>query len=336
MPMDFRGAPRFSERLTIERTANTTTTRTFADEVREGLAATPKRLSPKWLYDDLGSALFDAICKLPEYALTRIESALLGQHAVDIVGSFSEPLDLFELGSGSSIKTRHVIDAIFAQQSQLRYQPIDISDDALVTASLNLVNRYPAIEIAAHAGDYYAVLERGALRRDQRALVMFLGSNIGNYEPVEAVQLLSAIAQAIEPKDGLLLGIDLKKPPEILRAAYDDATGVTAAFIKNVLGRMNRELRANFNLHAFMHRVDYDESTGAVSSYLESLQTQSANILALEETYEFAQGERIHIESSYKFSFNDIAELARVSGFELKKTWTDAEQRFCEALLVRM
>ena len=336
MLMDFRATPRFSERLTIERTTNALKALTFADEVRESLGAAPKFLSPKWLYDDLGSALFDAICKLPEYDLTRVEAELLAQHAADIVGSFSEPLDLFELGSGSSIKTRYVIDAIFSQQAQLRYHPIDISDDALISASLSLVNRYPALEIAAHAGDYYAVLERGVLPRQQRALVMFLGSNIGNYEPAEAVRLLQAVARAIEPGDAVLLGVDLKKAAETLRAAYDDATGVTAAFIKNVLGRMNRELRATFDLRAFVHRVEYDEMSGAVSSYLESLRDQNVEILALDQSYHFAQGERMHIESSYKFSFDDLAQLARVSGFALEGTWTDSQQRFCEALLTRV
>ena len=335
MLMEFRATPRLSERLTIERTTSAVKTLTFADDVREGLQADPKYIRPKWLYDDLGSALFDAICKLPEYDLTRVEGGILAHHARDIVALFADPLDLIELGSGSSLKTRHVIDAILARQPHLRYQPIDISDDALINASTQLVNRYPHVEISAHAGDYYTVLERGKLPRGERALVMFLGSNIGNSEPAEAVRLLRAIAQAIEPGDGLLLGVDLKKSPQALINAYDDATGVTAAFIKNVLGRMNRELSADFRLSKFAHRVEYDETIGAVTSYLESLEEQTVTILALKQSYRFARGERIHMESSYKFSYNDLIDLAETSGFYLKERFTDQHQRFCEALFIR-
>jgi len=336
MLMDIRCAQENSERLTIERTPSAMRTLTFADDVREGLAAVPKRLEPKWLYDDLGSALFDAICKLPEYYLTRVDTALLAEHASEIIASFTEPLDLFELGSGSSVKTHHILDAIFAHQEQLRYHPIDISDDALVTASTHLISRYPALEIAAHAGDYYSVLEHRGLDRAQRALVMFLGSNIGNYQPLEAKRLLRAIANALSAGDGLLIGVDLKKSSAVLCAAYDDPTGVTSAFIKNVLGRMNRELAATFDLHAFTHRVEYNETSGAVNSYLESLCDQEVEIATLGQSYSFAKGERIHVESSYKFSFADLAELAATSGFHLEKTWTDAEQRFCEALFIKV
>ncbi len=335
--MDSPTTPRVSERLTIQRSTSDQKTLTFAEDVRAGFEASPKRLmSPKWLYDDLGSALFDAICRLPEYDLTRVEGALLAENATNILASFDEPLDLFELGSGSSVKTLHVIDALFARQAHVQYHPIDISEDALITASLHLVNRYPALEVFAHAGDYYTVLAKGTLRRAQRALVMFLGSNIGNYEPAEAAKLLRAIGNAIEPGDGILLGVDLKKEPATLISAYDDPTGVTAAFIKNILGRMNRELGANFDLRAFTHHVDYDESTGAVTSYLAAQSAQNVDVRDLSIAYTFAAGERIYIESSYKFSVKDLSELARIGGFSLKASWTDADARFCEALLIRV
>jgi L-histidine N-alpha-methyltransferase len=335
MLMDVCRAQPAQDRLIIERTPSATQALTFADDVRIGLSAQPKHLGPKWLYDDLGSALFDAICKLPEYDLTRVEATILSAHAGDIIASFAEPLDLFELGSGSSVKTRYLLDAIFGRQPELHYQPIDISDDALVTASHGLIAHYPNLSITAHAGDYYSVLEQRGLPRARRSMVTFLGSNIGNYEPAEAQRLLRAISKAIEPGDALLLGVDLKKDAELLTAAYDDPTGVTAAFIKNILGRMNRELGANFDLRAFTHRVDYDEASGAVNSYLEALSEQTVNISSLNQIYSFAKSERVHVESSYKFSFTDLTMLGERSGFSLKGTWTDQQQRFGEALFIK-
>jgi L-histidine N-alpha-methyltransferase len=331
-------------RFRIKRSPNGLRAGTFADEVRAGLAAAPKRLGPKWLYDELGSALFEAICKLPEYALTRVEAAILAEHADAIIGRFAAPhpeglLELIELGSGNSMKTRHLLDAMFARQPTLRYQPLDISEEALIDASSSLVARYPGLEILAHAGDYHSVLaEQGlerAAERSERALVTFLGSNIGNYEPAEAQRLLLDIADVLTIGDGLLLGVDLKRAPSLLTPAYDDPTGVTAAFIKNILGRMNRELGADFDLHAFTHRVEYDEGLGAVNSYLEATRDQEVTIASLYRAFHFAKGERIHIESSYKFSLPDLAELGRASGFTLHETWTDPQQCFCEALFLR-
>lgn len=327
-------------RFRIKRTPSGLRATTFADEVRSGLAAESKHLGPKWLYDELGSALFDAICKLPEYDLTRVEAAILAEHADAIIGRFVEPLggsplELFELGSGNSVKTRYLLDAIFARQPSLRYQPLDISEEALIDASSGLVARYPGLEIVAHTGDYHSVLAEQGLEHSRHTLVAFLGSNIGNYGPAQAQRLLLDIAAVLTNGDGLLLGVDLKRAPALLTAAYDDPTGVTAAFIKNILGRMNRELGADFDLRAFEYRVEYDEASGAVNLYLEAGSDQEVTIASLDRTYSFAKGERIHIESSYKFSIADLVALGHTSGFTLHGTWSDPRQRFCEALFLR-
>jgi L-histidine N-alpha-methyltransferase len=321
-----------ADRFTLYRDPHPARVATFAEDVRTGLGARPMSLSPKYFYDDLGSALFEAITRLPEYYLTRIERDLLATYAGDIVASVGGPLELVELGSGSAVKTRLLIDAILAKQQSLTYHPIDISADAVTDSSLALAGSYDALRIVAYASDYFPLLRDKRLVTHGRVLALFLGSNIGNFEPAEARELLRLLAAARHPGDGLLIGYDLKKDPSILELAYDDPTGVTAAFNKNLLARMNRELGANFDLAAFRFRAQWNEERGAVQSFLVSERDQQVVVPASNVTVDFAAGETIHTESSYKFTREEIVALAADCGFAEKKSYTDAGGRYALGL----
>jgi len=306
----------------------------FADDVRAGLSASSKHLSSKYFYDELGSALFDAITVLPEYYLTRAEAEILREWGWEMVRALGNPIEFIELGSGSAIKTRVLIEEALRVQRTLRYSPIDISSEALRASAQTLVASYPSLNVTAYAADYFTILGTEHLRRESRVMALFMGSNIGNYEPGEAQKLLRGIAASLKPGDGLLLGADLKKDPRVLEMAYDDPTGVTAAFNKNLLGRINRDLGGHFDLHDFRHVARYDANSGAVRSCLESGRAHDVRIDALDLTVTFDSGEAIHTESSYKYSMADIASLGSRAGFRMERTWTDPQERFSVNLFV--
>lgn len=305
----------------------------FAQDVKAGLSASPKRLLPKYFYDDLGSSLFDAICLLPEYYLTRAEDEILDRHAREIVDAVGSPIDLIELGSGSAIKTRRIISAALERQPTLRYRPIDISPSALKASSEALSREYPNIMVDGVAADYLEGLKSISSNGDVRSMVLFLGSNIGNFEPHDAVNTLRAVHEVLKDRDALLLGADLKKDRAVLEAAYDDSEGVTAAFNLNVLARINRELGGKFDLRKFAHRAHYNESLGRVEMHLVSREEQTVPIAALGIEVHFDRGETIHTESSYKYDRERLADLASQTGFELTNTWTDAAGMFSSNLL---
>ncbi|HUN28224.1 MAG TPA: L-histidine N(alpha)-methyltransferase [Alphaproteobacteria bacterium] len=323
------------DRLEIVQVAGAAAGDQFPQDVRNGLTAAPRALSSKYFYDDLGSALFDAITYLPEYYLTRAETEILREWGWEIVRVLEEPVEFLELGSGSASKTRRLIEEALRVQPTLHYSPIDISPDALRVSSTTLVESFPGLRIRAYAGDYFTVLASGALAFERRVLAMLMGSNIGNYEPRAARELIALLSRTLRPGDGLLLGVDRKKDPKTLELAYNDPTGVTAAFDRNLLGRINRELGGTFDLRAFEHVVHYDEKLGCVNSYLQSKGRQQVRIDALDLNITIEDGERIHTESSYKYNDADVAELAIANGFELRKTWTDRASRFALHLLVR-
>jgi L-histidine N-alpha-methyltransferase len=300
----------------------------FAEDVRTGLGARPYTLSPKYFYDDLGSALFEAICRLPEYYLTRIERDLLATYGAQIAEAFDEPVEILELGSGSASKTRILIEAILARQPQLTYHPIDISPDALIESSHALLAAHDALRIVAYAGDYFTVLRERRLQTRDRVLTLFLGSNVGNFEPAQARELFGLLAAALEPGDGLLVGYDLKKDASVLELAYDDPTGVTAAFNKNLLARIDRELGGNFDLRAFSFLARYDAAAGAVRSYLRSERAQRVTIPGAGITVDLEAGETIHTESSYKFAREEMVTLLAGCGFGERRTFVDAAGRY--------
>jgi len=246
----------------------------FARDVLTGLSAKPKHLFPKYLYDELGSQLFEAICHVDEYYLTRAENEILTRHADEIVASLPDCQTLIELGSGSAEKTRKIIEAFLRRQRDLLFVPVDISASALEQSSRLLLGSYPELRIKAYAADYFDGLAALPALGHHPALVLFLGSNIGNFERPEAITFMRAIRGVLRDGDALLLGADLKKDRMTIEAAYNDALGVTRAFIVNELARINRELSANFDLWAFGLRSIYNEAVGRVEVYLESLRSQ--------------------------------------------------------------
>jgi len=324
-----------SDRLEIVTVPHTARTATFGEDVAAGLGAPQKHLSSKYFYDDLGSALFEAITHLPEYYLTRAETEILHESGWEIVRALEEPVEFLELGSGSAVKTRILIDEALRAQGTLRYSPIDISVDALESSARSLVDAYPQLTVRGYAADYFDVLGSPELTHERRVLAMFMGSNIGNYDPDSAAALLKKMNASLRPGDGLLIGADLKKDPGVLEAAYDDPAGVTSAFDKNVLGRINRELGGTFDVRAFDHVAIYDEARGVVESYLESTRAQRVRVEALGLTVTFAAGERIHTESSYKFDRDSMARMVEAAGFTLAKTWTDGADRFGVHLCIK-
>ena len=306
----------------------------LAEDVRRGLATQPKRFLPKYFYDQLGSQLFEAICLLPEYYLTRAENEILDRYADEIVASVSGDITLIEMGSGSASKTRLLIDALLRKQTELLFIPVDISASALDSSSRILLQSYPQLRVEAYAADYFAGLAELGKEQRGRTLALFLGSNISNFDPEEALNFLRALRQVLRNGDALLLGADLKKDKSVLEAAYNDALGVTAAFNLNVLARINRELGGTFDLRAFQHRAFYNEAVGRVEIYIESTREQTVAISQLEMEVQFVEGEQIHTENSYKYDRNDIARLASATGFVRGRTWLDSQERFSSNLLL--
>lgn len=327
MHSDIHAEP--TDRFTMRRLAQGGNPDAFANDVRAGLTASPKFLFPKYFYDDLGSQLFEAICRLPEYYLTRAEREILSLHAQEIAGSIEGPVRLIELGSGSSEKTRYLIEALLERQKELHYIPVDISDASLEASSPDLLKAYPRLRITAYASDYFtalrAIAETGST---ERTIALFLGSNIGNFDPEEAQEFFREVRNVLRPGDALLVGADLKKSADILVPAYDDALGVTAAFNLNQLARINRELQGEFDIKKFAHRVLYNEELGRMELYLVSLANQTVRIRALDMEASFEEGETIYTESSYKFDLEQLSELARAPGFSLERTWFDNARRF--------
>lgn len=323
------------ERLVIRDLASTIAHTSFAEDVRAGLGARPRRLFPKYFYDELGSQLFEAICILPEYYLTRAEDEIISRHAGEIVEEVEGDKILLEMGSGSASKTRRIIEALLMRQDELLYMPVDISASALETSSRVLLQSYARLRIEAFASDYYSALRAllSSTRRG-RTLALFLGSNIGNFDREEARTFLRALRGVLAEDDALLVGADLKKEPKVLEAAYDDALGVTAAFNLNLLSRINRELDADFNLRAFKHVARYDEEAGRIEMHIESLRTQRVTIRSLALELQFDEGERIHTENSYKYDTADLEKLAAETGFNIKRTWFDSMKRFSSNLFV--
>lgn len=306
----------------------------LAEDVRRGLSAQPKRFLPKYFYDELGSQLFEAICLLPEYYLTRAENEILDRYADEIVSSVAGPTTLMEMGSGSASKTRLIIEALLRKQDELLFMPVDISATALESSSRILLQSYPRLKIEAYAADYFAALADLQNKPRKRTLALFLGSNISNFDVDEALKFLRALRLVLNEGDALLLGADLKKDKAVLEAAYNDALGVTAAFNLNVLARINRELGGEFDLRAFAHRAVYNEAAGRVEIYIESCCEQTVRISKLNMQVRFGGGEQIHTENSYKYDLSDIGKLAEETGFTRAHTWQDQAQRFSSNLLL--
>jgi len=307
----------------------------FASEVRAGLIREPqKELPSKYLYDEVGSALFEVICHLPEYGLTRADERLLRRYADDIVDRVPRPVAVAELGSGSGKKTRWILEALCRRQRTF-YYPVEISRSALVMCERELRD-IDCISIVGFEREYLdGLLEVAACRRPgQHLFVLFLGSTIGNFDRPAGVKFLSDVRRILQHGDSLLLGTDLEKPRAQLLRAYDDGLGVTAAFNLNLLARVNRELDADFDLGQFTNVARINEDARSVEMHLRSRRRQTVCIPAAEVVVEFAEGETIWTESSHKYSSVEIPDAARVAGFRCEAQWIDEQWPFAENLLI--
>jgi dimethylhistidine N-methyltransferase len=289
------------------------------DEAWAGLSAPRKTLPCKWFYDARGSALFERICELPEYYPTRTELGILERHAGEMAERIGPRSLLVEYGSGSSRKTRLLLDRLEAPAG---YVPIDISRAALAASARALAAAYPALEVLPVCADYGAPLELPAPRTaPARRAVFFPGSTIGNFTPPEAGRFLARMARVAGDGGGVLIGADLRKDPAVLEAAYDDAAGVTAAFNRNLLARLNREAGADFPLERFQHRSVWNEAAGRVEMHLVSLDAREVTVAG--RRFRFAEGETIHTENSYKYTLAGFAEIAAGAGLRVRRVWTD-------------
>ena len=300
----------------------------FRRAVLTGLDASPRAIPARFLYDARGSALFDAICEQPEYYPTRTEASILTACAREIARLAGPGCALVEYGSGSSVKTRLLLDAMPELHA---YVPIDISRRHLDATARRLREDYPWLRVEPVCGDYMALEALPSEIDGARRIGFFPGSTIGNLTPEEAVLFLRRARRLLRSDGALILGVDLKKDPARLHDAYNDVAGVTAQFTLNLLRRMNRELEANFDLSAFAHEAFFNEVEGRIEIYLRSLQDQVISIAG--RRFSFAAGERVHTEYSYKYDDADIADLARGGGFSLAHTWTDPDRLFAVAFL---
>jgi L-histidine Nalpha-methyltransferase len=307
----------------------------FAFLVREGLTREgQKELPSKFLYDQLGSALFDVICLLPEYGLTRAEERILSRHAGDIVKHLPQSVAVAELGSGTGKKTRLLLEALCRRQT-VSYYPIEISSSALASCAREL-NDMRCLSVVGLEREYLDGLLEVAARRaeGQRLLVLFLGSTIGNFDRGANGKFLKQLRRILWEGDFLLLGADLEKEVDTMLAAYDDSLGVTAAFNLNLLTRINRELDADFRLGQFTHEVIFNQRTRSIEMHLRSSAEQVVRVAGADLTIDFTLGESIHTETCHKFSLDELQQLAQGSGFRPARTWLDSQWPFAETLWV--
>jgi dimethylhistidine N-methyltransferase len=301
---------------------------TLAEEVRRGLTATPKSLPCKYFYDEEGLALFDQICTLPEYYLTRTETSILQRHGPEIVGRCPVPLVMAELGSGSSVKTRLLIEPCLARQPELVYYPIDILASALEGSAGRLLAAYPGLRVIGLEGEFADGLHYLGAQPGPPRLVAFLGSTVGNFTEEENDRFFAMLRRELRPEDGFLLGVDLLKDPAILRAAYDDSRGVTARFNFNILARINRALDADFDLAAFGHRAVFDAAHSRVEMHLVSRRRQTVTLGKLGLAVAFGAGETIRTENCYKHSRQAVRDLLNRHGFGVRQVYTDPDGWF--------
>jgi dimethylhistidine N-methyltransferase len=297
-------------------------------EVLAGLALPQKRIAPKFFYDAEGSRLFDAICALPEYYPTRTEIGILRRHGAEMAARLGRNALLVELGSGSSLKIRVLLEAL----RPAVYMPVDISKDHLLQSANALATAFPALRVHAVCADYSVPFALPVDDHDHPRAAFFPGSSVGNFEPFEAERFLRRVGDLLGPGGRLLIGVDLLKAQHLLEAAYNDADGVTGAFDLNLLAHINRELDADFDLTAFRHQAFFNAEQSRIEMHLLSIRDQRVRVAG--ETVTFREGESIHTESSYKFSLEQFGSLARSAGFESEQVWTDPEPLFSVHCLV--
>jgi dimethylhistidine N-methyltransferase len=307
----------------------------FAEDVLDGLSSVPKHLSSKYFYDDDGSRLFQEIMRLPEYYPTRAELKIFTEQADAICDAFranAEAIDLIELGAGDGTKTAVLIENFLQHNVDFTYSPIDISREANDALSARFREKFPSLRIDPHTGDYFKVLHDLRNGSDRRKVLMFLGSNIGNFQRDQAVDFFRQLRAVMNEDDRLFIGIDKQKDPRVIVAAYDDPQGVTAAFNLNLLSRINRELGGNFDLSKFSHYAQYRPVECAARSFLISRERQTVTIKALRRSFDFEQWEPIFMEISQKYTRAMIEDLASESGFTIETDFFDDVNFYSDSL----
>lgn len=307
----------------------------FAQDVQQGLSSSPKQLSSKYFYDKEGDKLFQAIMKMPEYYLTRAEFEILEMNKEPLLKLFKnsrERFNLIEFGAGDGLKTKILLRHFVQQGVSFRYVPVDISGNVLRALEKDLKESLPELQVEPLEDDYFHALERLTQTTDRRNIVLFLGSNIGNFSEEQAIQFLTELGNNLNKDDLVLVGFDLKKDPELVRTAYNDPAGVTREFNMNLLKRINRELGGTFDLQKFQHYQMYDPVGGEARSYLISREEQEVLIEGLGETYHFKAWEPVHVEISRKYEPATIEKYAAASGFELVRHFYDCKHFYVNSL----
>jgi len=318
-------------RLQLLNLENNTAESTLAQDVIDGLGGKPKELPPKYFYDEYGSWLFDRICQVPEYYPTRTEDSLLRRHARDII-AISKPDTIFELGSGASRKTVHLLNACEEASCYSVYQPLDVCGEILVDAGQRLIRNYGWLDIEALVGDYSAGLDF-ASGLEGAGLYVFLGGSIGNFTHKQAVSFLTGVRRSMTSQDYLLLGADRVKSTEVLNAAYNDSRGYTEAFNLNILSVINRELGGQFNLDRFQHQAFFNEENSQIEMHLRSTRKQGIDIESLGLRVSFAEGETVRTEISRKFTPESLDQLVSAAGFDIARHYQPENGYFSLLLL---
>lgn len=306
----------------------------FANEVDKGLTDDPKHLSSKYFYDNEGSRLFQEIMNLPEYYLTRSELEIFTEQAHEIHEAFDpskRPFDLIELGAGDGLKTAVLVEHLIGNGADLRFVPIDISEEAIKALTRSFRKRFPDLEINPEIGDYFHHLETFSEASDRKKIILFLGSNIGNFRGEQAVGFFRELRKVVGVEDRILIGFDLHKNPKTIVNAYDDSLGMTRRFNLNLLRRINRELGGDFDTEEFLHYASYHPIERAARSFLISKKDQSVTIQATGKSYYFAQWEPIFMEISQKYDLSMINEIAEESGFEIVANFFDRNRFFADS-----
>ncbi|MGB6036244.1 MAG: L-histidine N(alpha)-methyltransferase [Cryomorphaceae bacterium] len=308
----------------------------LAEDVAAGLSSEVKYLLSKYFYDAEGDRLFQQIMKMPEYYLTDCEYEIFSTRGADILRAFSKeskPFDLLEFGSGDGTKTRILLRRLLENGADFRYVPIDISGDVLDNLKDDLVKEFPQLTVRPENADYFSALDNLQVESDRPKLVLFIGSSIGNFREEVIHRFMEELYKKLNSGDEVLLGYDLMKNPRTILDAYNDRTGITKAFNLNILRRINRELKADFNIEAFDHYPYYDPETGLAKSYLVSLKQQTVKIDALEQNFKFEVGEVIHTEISRKFKVEDVEAYFRKAGFQVVEHFHDCKHYFVDTLV---
>ncbi len=309
----------------------------FAHDIDEGLSADPKFLSSRYFYDARGDEIFQQIMQMPEYYLTGCEYEIFDRQKQEILKAVDpgKKFNLVELGAGDGYKTKLLLQHFLDQEVTFEYFPVDISANVLKLLSRDLSTLFPTLRVSTLNYEYFTALERLNELDNAPKVILFLGSNIGNFTPERAHAFFNKLAKVIRPGDQLLCGIDLKKDPRTILRAYNDEGGITKAFNLNLLERINRELGGNFQLQNFDHYPTYDPFTGECRSYLMSKVEQEVEIKALGKSYHFEHSEPIHMEISRKYSLKEIKQLAQDCGFSVKHHFTDSKEYFVDTLWVK-